>query len=63
MRSRWSRRSRLDRGQHYPACVACKGDFPVEYWCEDDPEEPEPFDLAEVNRRLAALGGVGGAEE
>jgi hypothetical protein len=28
---------------------------PVEYWCEDEPEEPEPFGLNEVNRRLAAL--------
>src|SRR6266704_1759907 len=45
-----------DRGQDYPVCVAYKGDSPVEYWCEDDPEEPEPFDLAEVNRKLAALG-------
>src|SRR5947208_1431888 len=47
-----------DRGQDYPVCVADKGDSPVEYWCEDDPEEPEPFDLAEVNRKLAALGGA-----
>jgi hypothetical protein len=23
-----------------------------------DPEEPEPFSLAEVNRQLAALGGA-----
>src|SRR5262249_22515514 len=36
-----------DRGQDYPVCVAYKGDSPVEYWCEYDPEEPEPFDLAE----------------
>jgi hypothetical protein len=47
-----------DRGQDYPVCVAYKGDSPVEYWCEDDPEEPEPFHLAEVNRMLAALGGA-----
>ena|SRR5260221_3572717 len=40
-----------DRGQDYPVCVAYKGDSPVEYWCEDDPEEPEPFDRAEVNRK------------
>ena len=45
-----------DRGQDYPVCVAYKGDSPVEYWCEDDPEEPEPFDLAEVNHNLTALG-------
>jgi hypothetical protein len=23
--------------------------------CQDDPGEPEPFDMAEVNRELAAL--------
>jgi len=48
-----------DPGQDYPVCVVYKGDCPVEYWCEDDPEDPEPFDLAEVNRKLAALGGAG----
>ncbi len=46
-----------DRGQDYPVCVAYKGNSPVEYWSED-PEEPEPFDLAKVNRNLAALGGA-----
>jgi hypothetical protein len=45
-----------DRGQDYPVCVAYKGDSPVEYWAGDDPEEPEPFELAEVNRNLTALG-------
>ena len=45
-----------DPHQDYPVCVAFRGDSPVEYWSEDDPEEPEPFDLAEVNRKLAALG-------
>jgi hypothetical protein len=45
-----------DRGQDYPVCVAYKGDSPAEYWSEDDPGEPEPFDLAEVNGKLAALG-------
>jgi Plasmid pRiA4b ORF-3-like protein len=45
-----------DRGRDYPVCVAYKGDSPVDYWCEDDPEEREPLDLAEVNRKLAALG-------
>ena len=49
-----------DRGQDYPVCVAYKGDSPVEYPSEDEPEEPEPFNLAEVNRKLAALGGAGG---
>ena len=45
-----------DPGQDYPVCVEWRGDSPVEYWSEDDPEEPEPFNLAEVNRQLAALG-------
>ena len=45
-----------DPGQDYPVCVAFRGDSPVEYWCEEEPEEPEPFGLNEVNRRLAALG-------
>jgi hypothetical protein len=47
-----------DPGQDYPVCVAWRGDSPVEYWSEDDPEEPEPFSLVEVNRELAALGGA-----
>ena len=46
-----------DHSQPYPACVAFRGDSPVEYWNEEDPEEPAPFGLEEVNRRLAALGG------
>jgi len=36
--------------------VLRKADVPGEYWCEEEPEEPEPFGLDEVNRRLAALG-------
>jgi pRiA4b ORF-3-like protein len=48
-----------DPGQDYPVCVVYKGDSPVEYRREDDPEEPKPFDLAEVNRKLAVLGGAG----
>ena len=47
-----------DRGQDYAVCVAYTGGSPVEYWSEHDPEEPEPFDLAEVNRKLATLGGA-----
>jgi hypothetical protein len=47
---------RLSRGQQYPVCVAFQGDSPVEY-PEDDGDdysaEPEPFDIAAVNRRLA----------
>jgi len=45
-----------DHGQDYPVCVEYRGDSPVEYWSEDDPVEPEPFGLKEVNRRLTALG-------
>jgi hypothetical protein len=43
-------------GKMYPVCVAFKGDQPVEYWSEEDPQDPEPFDLAEVNRSLGSLG-------
>jgi pRiA4b ORF-3-like protein len=43
-------------GRMYPVCVAFKGDQPVEYWSEEDPQDPEPFDLAEVNRSLGSLG-------
>jgi len=34
------------------------GDSPVpgRVWSEEEPEEPEPFGLNEVNQRLAALG-------
>ena len=44
-----------DPGQDYPFCVAFRGDSPVEYWSEEDPAEPEPFDLADVNGKLAEL--------
>ena len=44
-----------EQGQAYPVCVAFKGDSPVEYWNEEDPQDPEPFDLARVNRHLASL--------
>ena len=46
----------LDPDQEYPACVAYQGDSPVEYPSEEDPEEPTPFSLTDVNRMLAALG-------
>ena len=52
-----------DPGQDRPVCVHYKGDSPVEYWSEDDPAEPEPFNLADVNLKLAALGGAGEREE
>jgi hypothetical protein len=45
-----------DPGQDYPLCVAFRGDSPLEYWSEDDPAEPEPFDLVGINCKLAALG-------
>ncbi|MEV6348556.1 plasmid pRiA4b ORF-3 family protein [Actinoplanes sp. NPDC051851] len=44
-----------DPAATYPLCTAFSGDSPVEYWSEDDPQEPEPFDLTEINRRLAEL--------
>jgi hypothetical protein len=47
---------RRDHSMDYPVCVAFRGDSPVEYWSEEEPEEPSPFGLNEVNRRLAALG-------
>jgi Plasmid pRiA4b ORF-3-like protein. len=43
-------------GTAYPICVAFASDSPVEYWSEEDPQDPEPFDLAETNRRLASFG-------
>jgi len=45
-----------DHSRDYPVCVEFRGDSPVEYWSEEEPEDPEPFGLNEVNRRLAALG-------
>jgi hypothetical protein len=48
---------RLDPEQNYPVCVAYQGDSPVEYPSEDDePQEPEPFSLTDVNRKLANYG-------
>jgi Plasmid pRiA4b ORF-3-like protein len=45
----------LDPGQEYPVCVAHQGDSPIEYPDEEEPEEPAPFSLTDVNRMLAAL--------
>jgi hypothetical protein len=44
-------------GASFPFCVKYSGDSPVEYPDYDSNEEqqPEPFDLEAVNRRLAAL--------
>ena len=54
-------------GVDYPFCVKYSGDSPVEYpdYDSDEEEQPEPFDLEAVNRRLAALGNggvLGGAD-
>jgi hypothetical protein len=46
----------LDPGEVYPVCVAYQGDSPVEYPSEEDPEEPAPFSLTDVNRLLSKLG-------
>jgi len=45
----------LDPAQAYPVCVAYQGDSPAEYSEEEDPQKPAPFNLADVNRMLAAL--------
>lgn len=44
-------------GRDVPVCVGFGGDSPVEYPYEDEPEEPVPFDLDAVNRRLSELEG------
>jgi len=44
-------------GNTTAVCVAFESDSPLEYPCEDEPEEPVPFDLDAVDRRLAALDG------
>lgn len=46
----------LDPDQSHLVCVAYQGDSPVEYPSEENPQEPEPFSLTEVNRKLAKLG-------
>jgi hypothetical protein len=52
------RTAERDPGTTYPLCTGFSGDSPVEYWSEDDPQEPEPFDLAETNRILAGLDNI-----
>jgi Plasmid pRiA4b ORF-3-like protein len=44
-------------GAGNPFCVKYSGDSPVEYpdYDSDEEQQPEPFDLEAVNRRLAAL--------
>jgi hypothetical protein len=41
-------------GTTYPACVAGRGDAPVEDWTGGP--QSTPFDRDEINRRLAGLG-------
>ena len=36
-------------GRQYPVCVDFAGDSAVEYWSEDDPEEPEPFGMIQAD--------------
>jgi Plasmid pRiA4b ORF-3-like protein len=45
-------------GVSYPFCVKYSGDSPVEYpdYDSEAEQQPEPFDMEAVNRRLAALG-------
>jgi hypothetical protein len=46
----------LDAGVTYPVCVAGSGDFPIEYWSEeDDDQQALPFDQGKINSRLAGL--------
>ena len=44
-------------GAEYPSCVKYGGDSPIEYpdYDSDEEQQPEPFNLEAVNRRLAAL--------
>ena len=45
--------ARLAPGEAVPRCLSFSGDNPVEYWHEDEPPDPEPFDMAKVNAALA----------
>jgi hypothetical protein len=45
--------SRVAPGETVPRCLSFSGDNPVEYWDEDEPANPESFDMAEVNAALA----------
>ncbi|MGH3632592.1 MAG: plasmid pRiA4b ORF-3 family protein [Mycobacterium sp.] len=43
----------LDPDATYPICVTGAGDFPIEYWSEEDEDQqPIPFDQDMTNRRL-----------
>jgi hypothetical protein len=44
----------LDADATYPVCITGKGDFPIEYWSEEDEDQNAvPFDKDMVNRHLA----------
>jgi hypothetical protein len=45
--------SRLAPGEAVPRCPSFSGDNPVEYWNEDEPVNPAPFNMAKVNATLA----------
>jgi hypothetical protein len=45
--------SRLALGEAVPRCLSFSGDNPVEYWNEDEPVNPAPFNMAKVNAALA----------
>jgi hypothetical protein len=45
--------SRLAPGEAVPRCLSFSGDNPVEYWNEDEPVNPAPFNMAGVNAALA----------
>jgi len=44
--------SSVTPGEAVPRCLSLSGDNPVEYWNEDEPADPEPFDMAKVNATL-----------
>ena len=46
----------LDATPTYPTCISGAGDFPIEYWSEEDEDQqPVPYDQDMINRRLARL--------
>jgi hypothetical protein len=45
--------SSITPGEAVPRCLSFSGGNPVEYWNEDEPADPEPFDMAKVNATLA----------
>jgi hypothetical protein len=49
----------LEVGAIYPVCITGRGDFPIEYYNdEDDDQEPIPFDKDKVNSRLRTMSEV-----